>query len=74
MNKKAIGSVFVALALVLALLKSYIWVMVGLLIAAIVFACEEKQTKSFFPANIRDSFCFLDWTGTDGSWGGGTDR
>lgn len=29
MNKKAIGSVFVALALVLALLKSYIWVMVG---------------------------------------------
>lgn len=45
MNKKAIGSVFVALALVLALLKSYIWVMVGLLIAAIVFACEERQTK-----------------------------
>ena len=45
MNKKAIGSVFVALALVLALLKSYVWVMVGLLIAAIVFACEEKQTK-----------------------------
>lgn len=45
MNKKAIGSVFVALALVFALLKSYIWVMVGLLIAAIVFACEEKQTK-----------------------------
>ena len=45
MNKKAIGSVFVALALVLALLKSYVWVMGGLLIAAIVFACEEKQTK-----------------------------
>lgn len=45
MNKKAIGSVFVVLALVFALLKSYVWVMVGLLIAAIVFSCEEKQTK-----------------------------
>jgi len=45
MNKKAIGSVFVALALVFALLKSYVWVMVGLLVAAVVFACEEKQIK-----------------------------
>lgn len=45
MNKKAIGSVFVALALVFAFLKSYVWVMVGLLVAAIVFSCEEKQIK-----------------------------
>ncbi len=34
----------------------------------------KSKTKSFFSANIRDNFCFLDWTGTDGSWGGGTDR
>ena len=33
----------------------------------------EKQTKSFFSVNIRDSFGSLDWTGDAGSWGGGTD-
>ena len=54
MNKKAIGSVFVALALVLALLKSYVWVMVGLLIAAIVFAYQMGGNPHQF---LSDCIC-----------------
>ena len=45
MNKKAIGSIFTVIALVLALLKSTVWVMVGLLVAAVVFSLEEKHIK-----------------------------
>ena len=45
MSKKAIGSFFTILALVFALLKGYVWVMVGLLVAAIVFNCDSKYIK-----------------------------
>ena len=45
MNKKKLGMLFVMISLVLALLKSYVWVMIGLLVAAVVFACEEKYVK-----------------------------
>ena len=45
MNKKAIGSIFTVIALVLALLKSSVWVIIGLLVASVVLALEEKHIK-----------------------------
>ena len=47
----------------------------GLLLSIFLYIrLDMYEVFGYFPANIRDSFCFLDWTGTDGSWGGGTDR
>lgn len=45
MNKKAVGSILVAISLVLALVKSLVWVSVGLLIVALVLGLEEKAVK-----------------------------
>ena len=48
MNKKAIGSIFTVIALVLALLKSSVWVIIGLLVASVVLAKKKKHIKYLY--------------------------
>lgn len=45
MNKKAIGSILIALSLAFALIKNFAWVSVGLLVVAVVINCDEKAIK-----------------------------
>ncbi len=45
MNKKAVGSILVAVSLVLALIQNLIWVSIGLLVVALVLGLEEKSIK-----------------------------